>query len=566
MIENSHIKRGIRWKLLSTMIGLIVGLLIIITVVQTFTQKNILERELENRIILMKENIHVRGKTLSDHLARLAENGIASFNFSNMTRVFNKAVDDDIELAYVILSDNSSRAYVHTLRPELEQEMLLGPEDLFATNQIKAIVHEYEKGDNSFMEFIVPIKVSANPWGVLRLGFSLHRLHEEIALSKMDILKEGKNIIVRSIVTSLVFIFFGISVVFMISNRLSRPLIKLTKSVRRLAQGEFGITESIKITSRDEIGILGSAFKEMARNLKISHDKLEEYSRALEDKVEDRTLKLREANKKLQKQDKLKTEIVSTVSHELRNPLALVLGFAMIIARKLEKDIFPNVKSEDSNVRKSMEQVKENVDIIVSEGKRLTDLINQYLDLAKIEEGKVEWKMEPIFVSEIIERAARVTGNLFEEKRVKFVMDLEAGLPKIVGDKDRLIQVVFNLIENAIKFTEEGSVTCSAKKLNNEVLISVADTGMGISVIDQEKIFDKFKQVGDMVTGKPKGTGLGLHICKKIVEHHGGRIWVESQLGKGSAFFFKLPYSAGSGELVGSGEMMSENRPIIHEL
>jgi signal transduction histidine kinase len=116
-------------------------------------------------------------------------------------------------------------------------------------------------------------------------------------------------------------------------------------------------------------------------------------------------------------------------------------------------------------------------------------------------------------------------------------------LPFIVGDKDRLEQVVINLISNAIKFTDMGSVTCSVRKLENEIMISVIDTGMGIAEIDQGKVFEKFKQVGYNHTGKLNGTGLGLSICKQIAEHHGGRIWVESKPGKGSNFSFTLPIS-----------------------
>ncbi|MDR4499767.1 MAG: HAMP domain-containing histidine kinase [Candidatus Scalindua sp.] len=550
MKEQVLIKIGIRWKLLSAMIGLIVGLLTINTIVQTMAQKNILQSELDKRIALMKDNIRVRGMTFSDHLARLTENGIASFNFSNVRRVLKKSVDDDKDLMYAILMDYSARAYIHTLKPELEDEILSDSEDLFAKSQTKATVYEYQKRDDSFMEFIVPIKVSVNPWGVLRLGFSLHRLHEEIEHSRNDISKQARNVIVRSTLTSFVFIIFGISVVFVISNRFSRPLIELTESARKLAKGEFTVADNIKVTSGDEIGILASAFNEMSRNLKISHDKLEEYSLSLEQIVADRTLRLRELNDALQEQDKLKTEFVSTVSHELRTPLALMLGFAKIINKKLNSIIFPNVKSWDDNVRKTMKQVEENVDIIVLEGKRLTDLINDLLDIAKIEAGEVEWKMETISLLDIMEHVTIVTDNFIDNKRLELVMDVAEGLPKIVGDKDRLIQVVINLISNAVKFTQKGTITCSVKKLGNEVLIGIKDTGIGIPVIDQQKIFDKFKQVGDMQKGKPKGTGLGLPICKKIVEHHGGRIWVDSETGRGSTFSFTLPFSTNSTDSV----------------
>ncbi|MDR4505633.1 MAG: HAMP domain-containing histidine kinase [Candidatus Scalindua sp.] len=549
MTKRIHIKRGIRWKLLSTMIGLVVGLLILITIVQTLAQKRILEGELENRISLMKENIRERGKTISDHLARLTENGIASYNFSNITMVLNKSVADEKDLIYAILSNFSGRAYVHTLKPEFEHEILSGSEDLFAVSQTKAIINEYKKGKDSFMEFIVPLNASTNQWGVLRIGFSLDKLHDEIAQSRRDILQQSRYMIFRSILMSFIFLLFGIAVVFMISNRLSRPLIKLAESAGRLAKGEFTVTENIKVTTEDEIGMLGKAFIEMSRKLKVSHDMLEESNRALEQKVEERTHRLEEANKALKEQDMIKTEFLSTVSHEIRTPLALVLGFAKIINRRLEGVIFPHVTVEDEKVEKTKKQVRENINIIISEGNRLTDLINELLDISKIESGEVEWKMEPVSVAEIIERAAMVTGSFFVGNRIKFIVDIEEKLPKIVGDKDRLVQVVINLISNAVKFTEAGTITCRARKRINEILVSIVDTGVGIDLVDQNKIFDKFKQGKIMLKKKSKGTGLGLSICKKLIEHHGGRIWVESRLGKGSTFSFNLPCCTGSGEL-----------------
>jgi signal transduction histidine kinase len=543
MKERIRIKRGIRWKLLSTMIGLIVGLLMILTLIQTFSQKRILEREVENRINMMRGNLIRHGKTLSDYLSRQTENGIASFNLSNVMEIINKSVNEDADLSYVILVDYSSKAYIHTLNPELEQEILADEEDLFAVNQSKAIINEYEKNGDSFIEFIVPINVGTNPWGVLRLGFSLSLLNNEITNSRIDILKQTKNMIIRSIFTSFIFTLIGIVIIFMISTRLSKPLINLTESARELAKGNFSITENIKIKSEDEIGILGGAFVEMSNNLKISHEKLESYSRTLEQKVEDRTSKLKEANERLQEIDNMKTEFLSTVSHELRTPLALVLGFARIIKKRFENVISPHVKTEDSKVLRSIKQVKSNLDTIVSEGDRLTDLINDLLDITKIEAGKVEWKMEPTSVTKIIKRATAIASSSFEENELELINDIEDRLPTVMGDKNRLEQVMINLISNAVKFTEKGSVTCRARRINNEIMISVIDTGTGVSEVNQERIFEKFGQLRDTIADRPRGTGLGLPICKKIVEHHGGRIWVESEPGKGSTFSFTLPCS-----------------------
>lgn len=240
--------------------------------------------------------------------------------------------------------------------------------------------------------------------------------------------------------------------------------------------------------------------------------------------------------------DQMKTDFISTVSHELRTPLTSVLGFAKIIKKKLEDTVFPVVMAQnDKKMQRTTRQVNDNIDIIISEGLRLTTLINDVLDIAKMEAGKVDWRMEPLRVEEILDRAIAATTALFQTKELPMLQDIEAGLPAVSGDRDRLIQVVINLISNAIKFTDTGSITCRVRRDDQNVIVSIIDTGDGIAPHDQPKVFEKFKQVGEMLTEKPKGTGLGLPICKQIIEHHNGRIWVESELGQGSTFSFTLP-------------------------
>jgi signal transduction histidine kinase/DNA-binding response OmpR family regulator/putative methionine-R-sulfoxide reductase with GAF domain len=240
-----------------------------------------------------------------------------------------------------------------------------------------------------------------------------------------------------------------------------------------------------------------------------------------------------------------KSAFLSTVSHELRTPLTSVLGFAKISQQSLQNKIFPYIQTDDRKVQREIRHVTENLDIIVSEGERLTTLINNVLDLAKIEAGKVEWKMQPLAMSTVIERATTATAALFEKKGLALIKEVADDLPAVVGDQDKLIQVVVNLISNAVKFTQQGAVTCRVQQPAGgcELVVSVMDTGMGIAPEDQPKVFEKFKQVGDTLTDKPQGTGLGLSICKEIVEHHGGRIWLESEPGRGSTFSFSLPLS-----------------------
>jgi PAS domain S-box-containing protein len=242
--------------------------------------------------------------------------------------------------------------------------------------------------------------------------------------------------------------------------------------------------------------------------------------------------------------DKMKTDFISTVSHELRTPLTSVLGFASIIKEKLETDVFPVLTTDDRKLQKTIKRINDNLNIIVSEAERLTSLINDVLDIAKMEAGKVEWQMQPLDPVELVEWAANSTAALFETNGLQLVSEIAPDLPQIMGDRNRLLQVLINLISNAVKFTETGKVTCQVKPGNNGVCISIIDTGVGIAPEDQPKVFEKFRQVGDTLTDKPKGTGLGLPICKQIVEHHSGKIWVESEPGQGSKFSFIIPTCA----------------------
>jgi PAS domain S-box-containing protein len=236
-----------------------------------------------------------------------------------------------------------------------------------------------------------------------------------------------------------------------------------------------------------------------------------------------------------------KGAFLATVSHELRTPLTSVLGFAKLIKRRLSEVVLPALAGADAKVEHAVRQVSDNVDIIVAEGERLTTLINDVLDLAKIESGKVEWHMQPVAVGEIIARAIAATTSLSGAKGLAVRTEINDALPSVVGDPDRLIQVVINLLSNAIKFTDDGAITCRARRVDGAIEVSVTDTGAGIEPEDQGKVFEQFVQVGDTLTGKPTGTGLGLPICKQIIEHHGGCIWVKSEVGRGSTFAFTLP-------------------------
>ncbi|MEL7119901.1 MAG: two-component regulator propeller domain-containing protein [Bacteroidota bacterium] len=263
--------------------------------------------------------------------------------------------------------------------------------------------------------------------------------------------------------------------------------------------------------------------------------------------VAEQTQEIRLAKNIAEEANQAKSNFLSTVSHELRTPLTSIIGFAKINKKRLEERL-PLFLPNDPKPQKILKQVNQNNEVIISEGERLTSLINGLLDMAKIESGKVEWRMEEIDPAKLIEKATTATAALFEQKpSLQIVNDNQKDLPTIIADRDRLIQVLINLISNAVKFTDTGHVKIAAKtrqgKENSEIIFSIQDTGSGIPPDHLDQIFERFKQVADNQQGKPKGTGLGLPICKEIVAHHGGNIWVESELGKGSTFAFTIPVS-----------------------
>jgi signal transduction histidine kinase/DNA-binding response OmpR family regulator len=236
-----------------------------------------------------------------------------------------------------------------------------------------------------------------------------------------------------------------------------------------------------------------------------------------------------------------KSSFLSTVSHELRTPLTSVIGFAKIISKKLEKRIFPLVTSDDTKVQRDLLQVRENLSIVVKEGERLTSLINDVLDLAKIEAGKMNWHVVPCDLIDIIDQAIASTHSIFASKNLPVEFIRGESDSHIAADRDKMVQVMINLFSNAAKFTDAGGVKCLVRQKDNLLIVEVRDTGVGIASDEIHQVFEKFKQAGDTMTDKPKGTGLGLPICKEIVEYHGGKIWVESKPEQGSSFFFSIP-------------------------
>ncbi|MEO5372865.1 MAG: sensor histidine kinase [Alphaproteobacteria bacterium] len=255
-----------------------------------------------------------------------------------------------------------------------------------------------------------------------------------------------------------------------------------------------------------------------------------EYSRQLEQKsseLEQASADLRAANERLRELDRLKDEFLSTVTHELRTPLTSIRSFTEILHDNPDLDVT---------------QRQEFLGIVIKESERLTRLINQVLDLARIESGRMQWHMAPIDMGAVLRDAINAMHGICAERAIH--LDLSGVRPTrpVWGDHDRLQQVYINLLSNAAKFvpSEGGRIAVDLRDLGDVVRVSVTDNGPGIRREEQDIIFEKFRQAGS-TTGNPGGTGLGLAICRRIVEHLGGSLWVESEPGEGSTFSFVVP-------------------------
>ncbi len=250
---------------------------------------------------------------------------------------------------------------------------------------------------------------------------------------------------------------------------------------------------------------------------------------------------LLELSNVLQKKELNKTHFISGVSHELRSPLSAIRSFSEILMSY--DDIDEKTK-------------KEFIGIINSESERLTDLVNEILTLEKIEAGKVEWLNYKVDMTEVIESCVKLMLPLAQDKGL-IIETLTEGKHFLVnGDRNKLVQVSLNLLGNALKYTDQGKITVgieAEKTVPGKIKVFVTDTGEGIYPEEKERIFDEFFRIGDDLHGRPKGSGLGLSIAKKIVEGHGGTIWVDSEVGKGSTFYFTLPvYRDGADAVAGA--------------
>lgn len=289
-----------------------------------------------------------------------------------------------------------------------------------------------------------------------------------------------------------------------------------------MANKDGGYTEK----DRESLERLSAAFvmaldrSRAEKSLREAHDKLEA-------KVAERTKELAQANIRLKEIDLLKSEFLATMSHELRTPLNSIIGFTGMILQGLTGEI--------------NEEQRKQLSMVYGSAKHLLGLINDILDLSRIESGKMNVSMERFNIHDVISNVSQSLSPMISKKGLRLILDIPDETLEIYSDRKKILQILLNLFNNAVKFTETGEVKIGCKFDNDNLEVSVSDTGIGIKKENMDYLFEAFRQVDGTAQRRYEGAGLGLYLCRKLVMLLGGRIWAESEYGRGSRFTFTLP-------------------------
>jgi len=418
----------------------------------------------------------------------------------------------------VVVADNG-RVVAHTRIEqvtELDLSRLAVVEAVLAGEEGTMKGYTDELGRQVFGSY-VPIKELG--WGVL--------IQRPLAAIYAEVRQLRTTIIWVTIAAVLLVIPIG----WLMSRRIAKPIGQLASASERIAQGDLSIAVDVK--SSNEIGVLAHSFNQMIVSLKKSRGELQQWGQELESRVQERTAELEQkgqeltdTNIRLEEASRHKSQFLANMSHELRTPLNSIIGYTKLILDGMEGDI--------------NEEQQQDLQTVYNNSKHLLELINDLLDLSRIEAGKT-LSYGTFTISDLLSEVIPGLEQLARERELTLTYSVAPEIDSLYADKAKTKQVLINILGNAIKFTDEGSVKLDVAVTDSDFAFSVTDTGMGMKKEDLEAIFDSFKQVGPAQIAGYEGTGLGLAISKQFIEMQDGKIWAESELGKGSTFTFTLP-------------------------
>ncbi len=417
---------------------------------------------------------------------------------------------------------DSTKLDFSSLTPEMTQAILQADpkRSQFASEAKDAIANgkPYISNGTGFYTVYVPIRFSevTKPWSVA------------VSIPMNKVLNNANGIRNYVIAASTISVCILAFMLYLIAGSVTRPILKLAHTAKILGEGNFD-TEVPRIQTKDEIGALSTAFRFMVDEINKLIKELQDNAKTLEEK-----------NVYLNRLNELKDEFLANTSHELRTPINGIIGI-------VESMI-------DGATGFLTDEQKYNLAVVSNSGKRLSNLVNDILDFTKLKNNDIELQLKPVDLKPIVETVLVLSKPLIKGKDLILEEMIDDSLPLVQADENRIQQILYNLIGNAVKFTEKGKVVVSARTLDGMVAVSVQDTGIGIAADKFEKIFESFEQADGSTAREYGGTGLGLSITKKIVELHGGTIHVESRPGEGSRFTFTVPQSTATAEEIADSE------------
>lgn len=549
---------GVRTRLISMIV--LVTSFVVISIAGYFvvTHRNERAESVDSRIALMRGNLEKRGAALTRVLALASERAIAVMDYLFLNEAITTAVENDEEIIYGIIMDNSRRALIHS-NPGEANKVLQDESAKHAAGMDEVGTHTVQRDGASVVEAVAPVFVGGERWGTIRFGLSQERVIAEATELRRRSSEQTGDSIMMILILAAVLLMLGSLVGSLVAGRILRPLEFLTRTVQEIRGGST--TARAQLSGSPEFIALGEAFNGMT-------DTILQRDRTLRSRNEQLAHALQEA----QAASQAKSAFLANVSHELRTPLHAIVNvpkmllrdyasFEILECQYCNTDYDPASAEGDSAracpecgqgplvLREKLFVTGEPLEHqqflhrLKDQAHHLLDIVNDILDLSKLEARSTTLEIGSVEVPRLFEELQSTTEPLAIENRIGLTFTITNGPIELRADQAQLRQVLINLVGNAVKFTDAGGEinVIVTQKPPGLTMFEVRDSGCGIPKDKVEMIFESFRQADSSHTRRRGGTGLGLAISRQIVELHGGKIWVESELDVGTSFFVELP-------------------------